>query len=611
MSKESQRIGDVLYKVRKEKGVSQERLCLGLCTKGAFSKFEYGERRPDRLLLNTILLRLGKNPDKMATILTAEEYAYFVWKKKVLTAVGQQDMSALKRLLEEPEAERIVVHEGLQRQFLYQMEAVVAEYEDQDPEKCIRLLTQAVELTMPGIRQNGAEQYLISVDEMRLLLHLARYLVRGKQKEEALRMLHNIVAYIEKHYEDYEAKVKVYPMGVKLLVPLLLEQKRELEGAVLCKKAVELLCWQGVLYDLAELMELFLVCSEGLPRTEEIVRYEKQLWALKEVYREFGGDGYLKENYLLSYSNQEMYLLDEVIRRSRTAKELSQEELSEDICTPETLSRIESGRRAPNTRNFRALMEKLDTGLDYYNGELDTDDFMVLEQELELERAISLENWQEAHVLLDRLKNQLDMTKSKNQKVMWAKENCILFNEGKLALKEFLKDCEKAMGCEEGKWREEKFWKQFFTRYKVTMMNYIACIYHIDHRLDDAIFILEQLLKQLRNSNVKLVDRYKSSVTIIGNLSAYYGESGQLEKCLELCGIGIELCLESGRGLRLGNFLTNKAEVINEKAGGTTEKSKLYLKYAYYISDLLPAHRTAAYIADYYKLYYEANVIWY
>ena len=127
MSKEGQKIGEVLYGARRAKKIQQDVLCLGLCTKGTFSKFEYGERRPDRLLLNTVLLRLGKNPDKMATILTAEEYDYFVWKKKVLKAVGQQDMWMLKKLLEEPEAVRIVVHEGLQRQFLYQMEAVVAE----------------------------------------------------------------------------------------------------------------------------------------------------------------------------------------------------------------------------------------------------------------------------------------------------------------------------------------------------------------------------------------------------------------------------------------------------------------------------------------------------
>ncbi len=611
MSKESQKIGDVLYKVRKEKRASQDVLCLGLCTKGAFSKFEWGERRPDRLLLNAVLLRLGKNPDKMATILTAEEYAYFVWKKKVLTAVGQQDMPALKKLLEEPEAERIVVHEGLQRQFLYQMEAVVSEYEGKDPEKCIRLLEQAVDITMPGIRRGGAERYLISVEEMRLLLNLARFLILGERKDEAFPMLVDILDYTEKHYKDYEAKVKVYPLGVKLLVPLLMERKRELEGAVLCKKAVELLCWQGVLYDLAELMELYLLCSKGLPRTEEIVRYEKQLWALKEVYREFGGHGYLKENYLLSYSNQEMYLLDEVIRRSRTAKELSQEELSEDICTPETLSRIESGKRAPNTRNFRALMEKLDTGLDYYNGELDTDDFLVLEQELELERAISLKNWEEAQRILEDLKSKVDMSSPKNLQTLRAKENCILFNQKKLGLQGFLKSCEQAMNCEGERWREEGFWKQFFTKYKVTMMNYMACIYHIDHRMEDALFILEHLLEQLTSSKIGLAGRYRSSMTVISNLSAYYGENGQLEKCIEMCEMGIGLCLECGRGIKLGIFLVNKAEAMNTEAGKTIEKCKEYFKWAFYISDLLSNHNLTAYVEKYYCSHFEQDIAWY
>ena len=40
-------------------------------------------------------------------------------------------------------------------------------------------------------------------------------------------------------------------------------------------------------------------------------------------------------------------------------KGFTQEKLSEDICTPENLSAIESGKRAPSIKHYDKLMEKL------------------------------------------------------------------------------------------------------------------------------------------------------------------------------------------------------------------------------------------------------------
>lgn len=180
-----------------------------------------------------------------------------------------------------------------------------------------------------------------------------------------------------------------------------------------------------------------------------------------------------------------------------------------------------------------------------------------------------------------------------------------------MKLEEFLKCCEQAMNCEEEGWREERFWKQFFTRYKVSMMNYIACIYKEKNQVLDAIFILEHLLEQLNRSKVKLVDRYKSSITVIGNLSSFYGENGEFDKCLEMCKIGMDICLQTGRGQRLGTFLGNGAEAVNDKAGRITENSRRYFEWSYHISELFSVRNTAAYADEYYRTHYEKDIKWY
>lgn len=242
---------------------------------------------------------------------------------------------------------------------------------------------------------------------------------------------------------------------------------------------------------------------------------------------------------------------------------------------------------------------------------MDTTDFLLLEKKQELERAISLKRWEEANELLQYLRSRLDMDRPRNQRILRAEENCILFNMGKLDRETFLKECEIAMDCAGERWREEGFWHQFLTRYKVRVLNYIAVLYHIGGQTEQSIFILEHMLEQLVSSRVELADRYKSSMTAIDNLSSYYGEMGRRDDCLEMCDMGIDLCMDSGRGIRLGGLLGTKAEALDIKAGKITEKSKCYLKQAYYLSDLMSVHSVTAYLDNYYRTHYKIDVIWY
>lgn len=612
MGMNERKISELLYVLRLEKDVGQKKLCWGLCSQGTYCRYENGERTPDRLLLNAIVQRLGKSADKLVTILTIKEYRYFLWKKKVLTAVGHEDIDELERLLGEKEASDLTINKNLQLQFKYRMQALVAWHKEEDIEKGISLLEQAVELTMPNIRFEKMERYYISIEEMHILLELARFWIKGDRVDEATDLLNDIVDYSDRSYDDYEAKVKILPKAVRMLYPLLIQKNRELEGLLLCKKAVELLCWQGVLYDLADLMEGYLECAANLFENEEMIRYKRQLQALREVYEEYGADIYQQKEMRLTYHNQELYLIDEMMQRFRNKKGVSQDVLSEGICTPETISRIESGRRGPNPNNFYALMRKLETEHDYYNGKLETNDFLLLEKLKELERAMTLRDFKEARILLEYLKSEVDMEKKQNQQTLMAAENFILFLEKKISSSEFVERCEKALDCENEGWRKTEFWKlQFFTNYKITMLNHIAAGYECLQKLDNCIFISEHLMEELDHSKVRLEDRYESSMTVVGNLSSFYGETGDMDKCLEICEKGINLCLESGRGVRLPIFLTHKAEAMNEKANSPTMEGKRYLQYAYYLSDLVSDHSTTAYIENYYRTNYKEDIVWY
>lgn len=599
-------IGEILYTLRSEKKISQEELCRGLCTKGAYSRYESGERLPDRLLLNALLQRMGKSADKLSTILTNDEYIYLTWKKEALIAMGSQNVDKLKKLLKQYEEFHITVNANLQQQFVYQIEAVIAEHEGKNLKECLGLVERAIELSMPNIKTQKLEEYLISTEEMRLLLNLSFLLIQDKQEEYAYQLLSQIVEYAEKHFDDYEAKVKIFPKTVKALFPLLIQRQKKAEAMLLCEKAIQLLCLQGVLYDLMELLDEYE--QNNFSEFLNAHCYRKQLQVLKELCTEY--EICQEENSLLAYSNQEIYLLNEVLYFSRAEKAFSQEKLSEGICSPESLSRIESGKRNPHSKHFYELMTKLETDLDYYNGGLDTTDFWLLEKKMRLDRTLSLQKWSEAYPLIKELKSELDMNSYNNQQVMDSIENCVLYNMGKLTSEEFLNSCFMALGCNRDDWHKEEFWTSFFPDYKITLLNYVALLYEKNGKLENSIYILEHLLHQLEKSKVKFADRYKSSITIIGNLSSYYGITGKIEQCLDMCERGIRLCLECGRGVRLANFLVNKAEALNEKTKTLTEESRKYLEWGYYLSKLMSTPSLTSYIDAFYREHYDSQVIW-
>ena len=116
--------------------------------------------------------------------------------------------------------------------------------------------------------------------------------------------------------------------------------------------------------------------------------------SLKAILEEYGENRAIQKSiFLFENVSQEKSVIDEVICFSRLRGEYSQQELSEGICTPETLSRIETGKRNPTVKNFYALMQKLEIGMGYYNTELDVEKFETLEKISKMKRAMILKNF--------------------------------------------------------------------------------------------------------------------------------------------------------------------------------------------------------------------------
>ncbi len=69
----SKSIGELLEFERKHKGITQEKVCEGLCNVSTYNRYERDEILPDKFILDCLLERLGRNPDTINYLMNVSE----------------------------------------------------------------------------------------------------------------------------------------------------------------------------------------------------------------------------------------------------------------------------------------------------------------------------------------------------------------------------------------------------------------------------------------------------------------------------------------------------------------------------------------------------------
>lgn len=600
-------VGSIILTLRKRMHISQKDLCRGLCTNRTLSRIELGERIPDKLLLDALLQRLGKSPDKLETILSEKEYMLFCQRRAIERDIIKYDFEKAKNKLEDYK-KRKECKDILQRQYVYKIEAVLADEMEHNVGKSIYLLKQAAEMTMPNWEEGDKINFLLGIEEVQILLILAQNYSKIGCEKKAIKLLIKLYIYLETKYSDEEEKVKVYPRCAYLLANLLWKNDRYEETVKICEKAIDLLTKNGVIYYLAELMNVYSLALEKKGKIGLMRKIKRQRQSLLEVYEEYGMDMNERISGILLVNIQyELYLCNEIIRFERIYSGKTQEQLSENICSPETLSRIESGKRAPSRRNFNAIMNKLGIERRIYNSYICSNDFGVYEQERSISKHVARHQYKEAKRIFDSLKEKMDSSILENRQYILSMEIMLDRNLGKMTDEEALEKIEKALAYtlkdyEQGIYRT-------LSRQETVILNQIAVINKRLGNRKKAIGILENVLKSYENSKIDLMYHYSMCALIMINLSAYLEEELETDKAIELCDKGIILDLKCGRGNRLGAFLTNKACSLEHAKD--LENSKKYFKQAFYLSDLMQNIDDKETIKSYFEEEYNPSEKWY
>ncbi len=422
---EENRFGEFISKLRKERQISLEQLSDGICALSMISRFEHGEREPDKLLQNRILTRLGAVPENYENFLYYKDYCRWEKRQGIVHHILEENMEMAKSLLEGYAAEYDMTY-ALERQFYLAMLVQIKRYEGGSRKELAELFEEALSLTVPEVEERGLQNRILSLEELNLLLEY----MFCRDKELPVGFYETLLEYIQNMECTTLALAKIFPKVVYYFYLSWKDNKEQDETTPerlleLCDKAIELLRDANRMFYLWELFcmreQLAVYLPDAIRTEENFLQRAEQCtkWkeTLEEIYRDYNVSIAMYE-FCYLYVESENYCIGDVIRIRRKMLGLSQEKLSEGICDSRTVSRLERHISKPQKEIVQLLFDRLNLSTELCRTELVTDSQEAIEKYGELKICIDNYEYDKAEKIIEELYNILPMDKSFNNQLL-------------------------------------------------------------------------------------------------------------------------------------------------------------------------------------------------
>ena len=161
--------------------------------------------------------------------------------------------------------------------------------------------------------------------------------------------------YVQTHFAEEQQKVKIYPLLVCLWGNLTMDEKSEKNRYEIFDQTFQLLRRRKSLYCLLDIMRLRIL--SGVKEKRSMTREQGELQILQSFFEEFGYQA--KSQIYVPQANEIMLEhVGQYLSTERKKVNFTQEKISDGICSVESYSRIENGRK-PTRNNYKALTENI------------------------------------------------------------------------------------------------------------------------------------------------------------------------------------------------------------------------------------------------------------
>lgn len=199
-------IGEIIRQKRTELGLKQCQLCEGICEPTTMSRIESGKQMPGLNTLKNLLQRLGLSDERYYALVSKNEMQIADLQTEIVSAnVFKDPQRGLPKIAELEELADPDDH--LLHQFILRSKASLGKREDgqivaYSLDEKLDMLFKAIRLTVPNFDIDAIEEGLYSIDEVKVINHIATVYSDLKQHEKAIRIYDQLLQYINKHFQN-------------------------------------------------------------------------------------------------------------------------------------------------------------------------------------------------------------------------------------------------------------------------------------------------------------------------------------------------------------------------------------------------------------------------
>lgn len=493
----NQYCGKFMYKERCRRGISEQKISRGVCTRTELRKMENGDTPWKKMIGDYLLQRLGVPTEYFEVMADARELNGWRDREDICLVVFEQPQKAQQLL--EVYQKKYRKKTPFEEQFLKKMQTILlmqaykksfesksvdVEREKSEGENLVESAQQTVLCTLPdGWEKKKLSKFLLAPCELESILLLANCLLLIGKTDEAMQMHKKVADYVKQAKFEPKVQILIYPQVAFLGMKLELYAGNEEKAFSYGMEALELLRHQYsqryVVFVLEELLNVLECISvkgkEDQKYKEEETEVTEFLKTFEELYRLFS---HPKKRMWQSISVSNTHEIGLTLKMLRKAMGLSAAKVSAanpDHLTARQIEKIEAGTHRPSGRNYEMLMQFYHkTGLE---GQLllETDSLEVLHQRQEIVDFIIREEWDNAWESFQSFKEKLDVNVPLNRQEMIFLDNDIQHTyHKKLTAQEYVKQMEKALYCTMPKIPMEKWNMWVFQREEAIVAGNIA-----------------------------------------------------------------------------------------------------------------------------------------
>lgn len=486
-----------MYKERCRRGISEQKISRGVCTRTELRKMENGNIPWKKMIGDYLLQRLGVPTEYFEVMADARELNGWRDREDICLVVFEQPQKAQQLL--EVYQKKYRKKTPFEEQFLKKMQTILlmqaykksfesksvdVEREKSEGENLVESAQQTVLCTLPdGWEKKKLSKFLLAPCELESILLLANCLLLIGKTDEAMQMHKKVADYVKQAKFEPKVQILIYPQVAFLGMKLELYAGNEEKAFSYGMEALELLRHQYsqryVVFVLEELLNVLECISvkgkEDQKYKEEETEVTEFLKTFEELYRLFS---HPKKRMWQSISVSNTHEIGLTLKMLRKAMGLSAAKVSAanpDHLTARQIEKIEAGTHRPSGRNYEMLMQFYHkTGLE---GQLllETDSLEVLHQRQEIVDFIIREEWDNAWESFQSFKEKLDVNVPLNRQEMIFLDTDIQHTyHKKLTAQEYVKQMEKALYCTMPKIPMEKWNMWVFQREEAIVAGNIA-----------------------------------------------------------------------------------------------------------------------------------------